>query len=115
MIFKVELTQIGERKAARFTKSDEDLLQEAKTLKNQGNEFFKKQDFKQAESKYREALTEILRVVKKNQETQDLTKALHLNISVVCNKSGNNKEVIYNCTKALNIDSKATKALFLRA
>ena len=44
-----------------------------------------------------------------------MTKALHLNISVVCNKSGNNKEVIYNCTQALDIDPKATKAYFLRA
>lgn len=38
-----------------------------------------------------------------------------LNIAVVCLKSGDFKEVLINCTKALDIDEKTPKAYYLRA
>lgn len=48
-------------------------------------------------------------------ELKDLKKSLLLNIALVCLKSGDNKEVLINCTKALDLDDKATKGYYLRA
>lgn len=38
-----------------------------------------------------------------------------LNLSVVTNNTGDYKETLINCTKALDIDEKAGKAYFLRS
>jgi hypothetical protein len=64
---------------------------------------------------YRESLVHVETVKNDNKEIQDLKKTLYLNISVVCNKSADYKEVLINCTKALDIDEKNAKAYFLRA
>lgn len=48
-------------------------------------------------------------------ELKDLKKTLLLNIALVCLKSGDNKEVLINCTKALDLDDKAAKGFYLRA
>lgn len=50
-----------------------------------------------------------------NKEIKDLKKTLYLNISVVTNNTGDYKETLINCTKALDIDEKNAKAFFLRA
>lgn len=48
-------------------------------------------------------------------ELKDLKKTLLLNIALVCLKSGDNKEVLINCTKGLDLDDKAAKGYYLRA
>jgi len=44
-----------------------------------------------------------------------LKKTILLNISVVTNNTGDYKETMINCTKALDIDDKAGKAYYLRS
>jgi len=50
-----------------------------------------------------------------NKELRDLKKTILLNISVVTNNTGDYKETLINCTKALDIDEKAGKAYYLRS
>ena len=50
-----------------------------------------------------------------NKELQDFKKTVLLNIAVVCLKSGDNRETLINCGKALELDDKAVKAYYLRA
>ena len=45
LIFKVEIVQINDRKAKKFMISNEELLQKAKDLKEQGNAKFKAKEF----------------------------------------------------------------------
>ena len=56
LIFTVELVQIDDTKAAKFTKSAEELMKESKETKDKGNEKFKAQEFKEALSFYEQAL-----------------------------------------------------------
>jgi FK506-binding protein 4/5 len=95
--------------------SDPELIKVALRMKEDGNLRFKAQKFKEAEGLYREALAHVETVKNDNKELQDLKKTVLLNVSVACNKSGDYKEVLINCTKALDIDEKAFKAYFLRA
>lgn len=76
---------------------------------------FKAQKYKEAEGYYRDALAHLETVKNDNKEIQDLKKTLFLNISVVTNNTGDYKETLINCTKALDIDEKNVKAYFLRA
>ena len=44
-----------------------------------------------------------------------MKKTLLLNLSIVTNNTADYKETLINCTKALDIDEKATKAYYLRS
>lgn len=46
---------------------------------------------------------------------KDLHKTILLNLSVVTNNTGDYKQTLINCTKALDIDENNTKAYFLRS
>jgi hypothetical protein len=54
-------------------------------------------------------------VKNENKELTDLKKTILLNLSVVTNNSGDYKETIINCGKALFIDDKIGKAYYLRS
>ncbi len=54
-------------------------------------------------------------VKNENKDLMELKKTVLLNIALVCLKSGDNKETLINCTKALDIDGKIPKAYYLRA
>lgn len=84
-------------------------------MKDDGNLRFKAQKFKEAEGYYRDALAHLETVKNDNKDLRELKKTILLNISVVCNKSGDYKETLINCTKALDLDEKAAKAYYLRA
>jgi len=95
--------------------SDPELIRVALRMKDDGNIKFKAQKFKEAEGLYREALVHTDTVKNDNNELKDLKKTILLNIALVCLKSGDNKEVLINCTKALDLDGKAVKGFYLRA
>jgi tetratricopeptide (TPR) repeat protein len=95
--------------------SDIELIRVALRMKDDGNIKFKAQKFKEAEGLYREALVHLETVKNDNKELQDFKKTVLLNIALVCLKSGDNKEALINCTKALDLDSKAVKGYYLRA
>jgi Flp pilus assembly protein TadD len=50
-----------------------------------------------------------------NKELRDLRITLLQNTAVICNKTGDFKESIRCCTKALTLDEKAAKAWYLRS
>ena len=115
LIFMVEVIQIHDRKPTRWMMSDPELIRVALRMKDDGNLKFKAQKFKEAEGLYRDALVHTETVKNDTKELKDLKKTLLLNIALVSLKSGDNKEVLINCTKALDLDDKAVKGFYLRA
>eukprot|EP00347_Sterkiella_histriomuscorum_P016903 403351409 len=115
LIFTVEVIQINDRKPTRWMMSDPELIKVALRFKDDGNLKFKAQKFKEAEGLYRDALAHLDTVKNDNKELRDLKKTILLNLSVVTNNTGDYKETLINCTKALDLDEKAGKAYFLRA
>lgn len=84
-------------------------------LKDDGNAKFKANKLKEAEGHYKDGLSHLETVKNDNKDLRDLKVTLLQNISAVTNKTGDYKETIRNCTKALKIDEKALKALFHRS
>jgi len=115
LIFTVEVIQINDRKPTRWMMSDPELIKVALRYKDDGNLRFKAQKLKEAEGFYRDALAHLDAVKNDNKELKDLKKTILLNLSIVTNNTGDYKETLINCTKALDIDEKAGKAYFLRS
>ena len=115
LIFTLDLIQVHDRKPTRWMMSDPELIKVALRMKEDGNLRFKAQKWKEAEGLYNDALSHLETVKNENQNLLDLKKTMLLNIAVVCLKSGDFKEVLINCTKALDIDEKTPKAYYLRA
>ena len=95
--------------------SDPELIQVALRLREDGNAKFRLGEFKAAEGHYKDAAAHLETVKNDNKDLRDLKVTLLQNISVVTNKTGDFKETIRCCSKALKIDEKAIKALFLRS
>lgn len=95
--------------------SDAELIAAALRLKDDGNVKFKNQQFKQAEGHYRDAIAHAETVKNDTEELKKLKVTTLQNMSICTNNTGDFKETIMNCTKALYIDDKAVKALFLRS
>lgn len=95
--------------------SDPELIKVALRYKDDGNLKFKGQKYKEAEGLYRDALAHLDAVKNDNKELRELKKMILLNLSVVTNNTGDYKETLINCTKALDLDEKAQKAYFLRS
>lgn len=115
LVFTVEVIQIHDRKPTRWMMSDPELIKVALRMKDDGNVRFKAGKFKEAEGMYRDSLGHLETVKNDNKELRELKKSVLLNIALVCNKAGDYKETLINCTKALDIDEKAVKGYFLRA
>lgn len=115
LIFTIEVIQIADRKPTRWMMSDPELIRVALRMKDDGNLKFKAQKWKEAEGMYREAYVHLETVKNDNKELQDLKKTVLLNIAVVCLKSGDFRETLLNCGKAIDLDDKAVKAYYLRA
>lgn len=95
--------------------SDPELIKVALRYKDDGNLKFKAQKYKEAEGLYRDALAHLDTVKNDNKELKDLKKTILQNLSLVTNITGDYKETLINCTKALDIDDKSSKAYFLRS
>ena len=115
LVFTVEVIQIHDRKPTRWMMSDPELIKVALRMKDDGTVRFKASKFKEAEGFYREALGHIETVKNDSKELKELKKTVLLNIAVCCNKTGDYKETLINCTKALDLDDKAAKGFYLRA
>lgn len=112
LIFTVELIQVNNRRPTRWMMSDQELILVAVRLKDDGNAKFRLGKFKEAEGHYKDGSAHLDTVKNDNQSLKELKVQLLQNTAVVCNKSGDFKEAIRCCTKALALDSKAFKALF---
>jgi hypothetical protein len=95
--------------------SDPELIQVALRMKDDGNLKFKGGKLKEAEGLYRDGLSHLDTVKNENQGLLDLKKTILLNLSTVLNKAGEYKQVLVNCTHALDIDEKSVKGYFLRS
>lgn len=84
-------------------------------LKDDGNAKFRLGKFKEAEGHYKDGSAHLDTVKNDNQSLRELKVQLLQNTAVVCNKSGDYKEAIKCCSKALAVDSKAFKALYQRS
>jgi tetratricopeptide (TPR) repeat protein len=115
LIFTVELIQVNDRRPTRWMMSDAELIATAMRLKDDGNARFKLNECKAAEGHYRDALAHLETVKNDNNELRELKKTILQNMSVMMNKTGDFKETIRHCTKALQLDPKAVKALYLRS
>jgi len=115
LVFDVDLLKIGERKSTRWMMDDKEKYENGLKKKEEGNVSFKNKDYATAHKIYNEALEYLVRVRKPTEEMNSLMKTVYLNLSVVCNNLGKYKETLTNCTQALDIDSTAAKAHYLRA
>lgn len=95
--------------------SDQELAAAASRLKEDGNEKFKAQKHKQAEGHYKDALAHAEKCRNESAELTKLKVTCLQNMSVCTNNTEDYRETIRNCTKALDIDPKATKAYYLRS
>lgn len=95
--------------------SDPELIQMAIRLKEDGNTKFRLGELKAAEGNYKDGTSHLDTVKNDNKDLRDLKVQLLQNTAVVCNKTGDYKEAIRCCTKALAADDKAAKALILRS
>mmetsp|Transcript_3679 Transcript_3679/g.6259 ORF Transcript_3679/g.6259 Transcript_3679/m.6259 type:complete len:265 (-) Transcript_3679:865-1659(-) len=115
LVFTVELIQIADRRPTRWMMSDAELIQVALRQKEDGNLKFKEKKMKQAEGHYRDALAHLDSCKIDNDEIRKLKVVCLQNLSVALNHSGDYKDTISQCTLAIEIDEKASKAYFLRS
>ena len=115
LVFTVELIQVSDRRPTRWMMSDAELISAALRLKEDGNIKFKAKQFKQAEGHYRDAIAHAETVKNDTEELKKLKITTLQNMSICTNNTNDFKESIVNCTKALYIDDKAVKALYLRS
>mmetsp|Transcript_56144 Transcript_56144/g.77361 ORF Transcript_56144/g.77361 Transcript_56144/m.77361 type:complete len:125 (-) Transcript_56144:818-1192(-) len=96
--------------------SDEEKSTAALAAKDKGNTEFKNKSWSAAEDFYREAV-ELLDSIsgELTQDQKNLQRNVLQNLSVVTNNTENFQESIVNCTKAIYIDPKSTKAYYLRS
>ena len=118
MVEAVDTTEVEPEQAIEqneTSKSDEELIREAMQLKDQGNTKFKERQFSVAVGLYKDALSHAETVQVDTPELSKLKVTILQNMSVCTNNSEDYLETIKNCTKAIEIDSNATKAFYLRS
>lgn len=95
--------------------SDPELIKTAQHLKDLGNAKFKERNFKVAEGQYKDALSHAETVKNKTDELNKLMVTILQNMSVCTNNTEDFKDTVINCTKAIEINPMATKAIYLRS
>lgn len=95
--------------------SDAENIQTALRYKEDGNIKFKAQQYKAAQGLYSSAIQHAEACKNKTEELNKLSVTILQNMSVCTNATNDFKDTILNCTKALDIDPKAAKALYLRS
>ena len=96
--------------------SDSEQIRAAEKFKADGNELFKAKDYKHAEDYYRQALLHAQSVKDDTSpELKTLKKTILQNMSVCTNNTGYYKGTVEQCSQALELDSQAQKALYLRS
>jgi len=106
---------VSDRRPTRWMMSDAELIAAALRLKEDGNIKFKSQLYKQAEGFYRDSIAHAETVKNDTEELKKLKITVLQNMSICTNNTGDYKETVMSCTKALYLDEKAVKALYLRS
>lgn len=87
-------------------------MAEAKKAKDEGNEAFKKGDFKAATSHYTKGINFV--EDEEGKDLEEILKVLRLNAAQSQIKLGQYSEAIKNCDKVLEKDTNNLKALYRR-
>lgn len=111
--YEVELVTF-EKVKNTWEMDDDEKLEQAKLLKEQGNKYLKESKLLLALKKYNRAKTYLTGFVKETDESKQLQIAVHSNLSLLYQKQNNNDEVFANCNKVLELDPKNIKALYRR-
>eukprot|EP01080_Neovahlkampfia_damariscottae_P009926 gene9926-2247_t len=90
------------------------IIEEIKKLKEEGNFEFKKQNFAEAEKFYQEGLIKIEKIEDK-EDLKELMVQLYSNVSACYLKNSAYERAIECCTNALEINEKYVKCYFRRA
>lgn len=94
--------------------SDTELIQVALRQKDDGNLKFKEKKFKEAEGHYKDAISHLDTCKISNEEINKLKVICYQNVSVCLNNTGDYKDVLQNCTLAIEINPEAVKAYYQR-
>lgn len=110
-----EVTLNAFEKVKNSWEMDEDeKIEQAKILKEQGNKFLKEGKYAIALKKYNRCKNYLSGFKDDHEECKQLTTAVHLNLSLLYQKENNNDECIANCNQVLVHDPKNIKALYRR-
>ena len=120
VVFNVELIEIAGRKSSKpivEEQSDEQLLEQAKTRKTEGNGKFKEKSYQEAANIYRDTidLLDMIDKVGELKDYKDLKISVHQNLAMTLNFLEEFEEAIHNCNQALLLNDKAGKALYIKS
>lgn len=119
LIFEVELVSVNKDNADDDTdedQTDEQLMENCKNQKAEGNELFKKGELMDALAKYREAIMSLDDLEDDSTaEAKESRKLINLNIATVTKKMEKWQEVVKATSNALEIEENNVKGLFFRA
>ena len=108
--FEIKLLDFREREKSKWDYTPEERIQKAKEFKDAGAALFKIQDLDGALKEWEKALDYVEFV--KESEAQSLEVTLRNNVSLLYTQKKNYKSAISNAQKAIEIDSKNSKAFF---
>lgn len=111
--YEVELVTFVKVKQAWEMDPDEK-IEQAKLLKEEGNKYLKDGKLSLALKKYNRCQSYLTGFDNEHDESKQLTKSVHLNLSLLYQKQNNHDEVIANSNKVLEIEDKNVKALYRR-
>ena len=119
VVFRIELLEIQGKKSSKpmvIEQTDEQLLEDAKKRKTEGDAKFKDKDYDGAASIYRDTI-DLLDMMEKQdaQEYKDLKISVHQNLAMTLNLLEEYAEAIHNCDLALILNDKAAKALYIKS
>ena len=120
VVFNVELIEIAGRKTSKLIVEEqpgEQLLEQAKTRKTEGNGKFKAKSYQEAANIYRDTI-DLLDMVEKPEELKDykdLKISVHQNLAMTLNFLEEFEEAIHSCDQALLLNDKAAKAIYIKS
>ncbi|CRH02890.1 FK506-binding protein (FKBP)-type peptidyl-prolyl isomerase, putative [Plasmodium relictum] len=116
LIFEIELISFREAKKSIYDYTDEEKIQAAFDLKEEGNELFKKEQIDEAISKYKEALDFFMHAEewedKLLEKKKNIEITCNLNLSTCYNKNKDYPNAIEHASKVLKLDKNNFKALY---
>ncbi|KEG03825.1 FK506-binding protein (FKBP)-type peptidyl-prolyl isomerase, putative [Plasmodium vinckei vinckei] len=116
LIFEIELLSFKEAKKNIYDYTDEEKIQAAFELKDEGNEFFKKNEINEAIAKYKEALDYFMHTDEWEDELlekkQNIQIICNLNLSTCYNKNKDYPNAIEHASKVLKLDKNNVKGLY---
>ncbi|XP_054722294.1 peptidyl-prolyl cis-trans isomerase FKBP4-like [Uloborus diversus] len=105
-----------EKEKESWNMTSEEKLEQSEMAKNKGTSYFKNEKYEMASKKYQKIVDYLQNESELTGDQKDKKQALllagYLNLAACFLKLGKHQEVIENCDKALEIDSKSVKGLF---